>query len=175
MQFRLIKMPAMRLAGMSFFGDPFKQSAGWTAENEIGRLWMRFMDFYTRGTCLQNCDARQGVMFELHIEYDGTQETGEYEVFVGIEVEGSAELPVQTVMKHLPAADYAIFTLVGEEIQSDWWREINTRWLPENNLEYAEPYLIQYYDERYKGLDQMADSVLDVYIPVRTKTKGDPE
>ena len=35
----------MLLVGLSFFGDPFKSSAGWTEENEIGRLWVRFMAF----------------------------------------------------------------------------------------------------------------------------------
>jgi hypothetical protein len=38
----LVELGARTLAGMSFFGDPFTSHAGWTEENEIGRLWQRF-------------------------------------------------------------------------------------------------------------------------------------
>ncbi len=37
------------LAGLSFFGDPFKEKGGWTGENEIGRLWKRFMAYLGGG------------------------------------------------------------------------------------------------------------------------------
>jgi hypothetical protein len=43
MEGRIEDRPLTILAGLSFFGDPFAQSAGWTEENEIGRLWTRFM------------------------------------------------------------------------------------------------------------------------------------
>ena len=39
----MIEKRQMMLLGFSFFGDPFKISGGWTEENEIGRLWKRFM------------------------------------------------------------------------------------------------------------------------------------
>ena len=35
----------MILLGLSFFGDPFRISEGWTEENEIGRLWQRFITY----------------------------------------------------------------------------------------------------------------------------------
>ena len=36
------------LVGFNFFGDPFKLSGGWTEENEIGRLWQRFMAYFAQ-------------------------------------------------------------------------------------------------------------------------------
>ena len=87
MEVRIVEKEQMLLVGLSFFGDPFKSSAGWTEENEIGRLWVRFM------TYLENQGARiQHIMdpevsYEVHIEHPETQAKGEYEVFVGLEVE----------------------------------------------------------------------------------------
>ena len=36
MEVRVVEKDQMLLVGLSFFGDPFKSSAGWTEENEIG-------------------------------------------------------------------------------------------------------------------------------------------
>ena len=45
MEPQIVEKPQMMLLGLSFFGDPFSLSAGWTEENEIGRLWKRFMAY----------------------------------------------------------------------------------------------------------------------------------
>ena len=42
MEPRIVESERIILVGFSFFGDPFALSAGWTEENEIGRLWQRF-------------------------------------------------------------------------------------------------------------------------------------
>lgn len=36
---KIFDSPDIVLVGLSFFGDPFRTNAGWTEENEIGRLW----------------------------------------------------------------------------------------------------------------------------------------
>ena len=46
MEPRLVEADRITLVGFSFFGDPFRMSAGWTEENEIGRLWKRFMAYW---------------------------------------------------------------------------------------------------------------------------------
>ena len=33
------------LAGMDFSGNPFTKAGGWSKQNEIGKLWQRFMSF----------------------------------------------------------------------------------------------------------------------------------
>ena len=42
----IIEAGPMTFVGFSFFGDPFQLSGGWTEENEIGRLWSRFMAYF---------------------------------------------------------------------------------------------------------------------------------
>jgi hypothetical protein len=45
MEPRIIEKDQIILVGFSFFGDPFATSAGWTEENEIGRVWQRLMAY----------------------------------------------------------------------------------------------------------------------------------
>ena len=166
MEVKIVKKDRMLLAGFSFFGDPFKSSAGWTEENEIGRLWVRFMAFLVnQGACIQHIKEHE-VSYEVHIEHAETQEKGEYEVFTGVEVEQLQDVPVELLVKVLPPTAYAVFTLEGEEITSDWHQMIQRDWLPESGYRIAYDYAIERYDQRFKGLDKIAESVMDVYIPV---------
>ena len=55
----------------------------------------------------------------------------------------------------------------GEEIISDWYLAFYSEWLPESGYELIPGYHFQYYDRRFKGLDQIEDSTLDVYIPIK--------
>ena len=166
MEVEVIEKDQMLLVGLSFFGDPFKSSAGWTEENEIGRLWVRFMNFLeSQGARIQHIKEHE-VSYEVHIEHPETQEKGEYEVFVGLEVAKLKDLPVELLVKVLPPTSYAVFTLTGEEITSDWHQMIHRDWLPESGYRIAFDYAIERYDERFKGLDRIAESVLEVYIPV---------
>ena len=41
------------------------------------------------------------------------------------------------------------------------------QWLPASGYESAHDYLIELYDQRFKGLENLAESELDVYVPVR--------
>jgi hypothetical protein len=45
MEPRIVETGQMTLLGFSFFGDPFRFHGGWEEENEIGRLWSRFMAY----------------------------------------------------------------------------------------------------------------------------------
>ena len=65
----------------------------------------------------------------------------------------------------LPATEYAVFTLKGKQISSDWHLEID-QWISKAGYQGAHPFSFQYYDERFKGLDKIGESQLDVYMPV---------
>ncbi|MFN2225021.1 MAG: GyrI-like domain-containing protein [Anaerolineae bacterium] len=155
------------LLGLGFFGNPFEVSGGWTEENEIGRLWSRFMAYLERHGQEIRQASTMDVAFELHIEHDETRQTGEYEVFVGLEVEGLEEVPVQLSAKVLPPTTYAVFVLRGQEIVSDWGQEIHGQWMPGSGYESAGSWGLQRYDERFKGLDRLDESLIEVYVPVR--------
>ena len=91
----------------------------------------------------------------------------------GKPVINGTRVPVELVVKALPVVEYAAFTLCGEEIVFDWNQTIYQGWLPGSGYESAYDYLIECYDERFKGLEQIAESTLEVYVPVRRRRPGD--
>ena len=163
---RIIERPRLWLAGFDFFGDPFAFSDGWSMDNEIGRLWQRFMTFFAAHDNHIPGMTGEQAMVEVHVEHPETRSKGVFEVFVGVPVEACDALPVELVVKVLPPVQYAIFTLRGEAITGDWGRDIYQEWLPRSAYREAYPFSFQYYDERFKGLERVEESVLDVYVPV---------
>jgi predicted transcriptional regulator YdeE len=59
-----------------------------------------------------------------------------------------------------------VFTLRGEQITSDWSRMIDD-WMLDAGYSSAYPYGFQLYDQRFKGLDDLEASELDVYFPIK--------
>lgn len=155
------------LVGLSFFGDPFATSAGWTEENEIGRLWDRFMAYLSQHPHRIKHLVNREQAYEVHLEHKETRQTGHYEVFIGLEVAQLEDVPVELLVKVLPPVRYAVFTLKGQQIISDWDRTIG-QWMSSTGYERAYPYGFQLYDRRFKGLDNIEESELDVYVPLKT-------
>jgi predicted transcriptional regulator YdeE len=154
------------LAGVGFFGDPFQMSGDWTSENEIGRLWKRLLTFQAEHAEKMPTPIQPGVYYEVHIEHDVTMETGEYEIFVGLEIPQARSVPVELLVKILPPVKYAVFTLRGQEITSDWPRRISQEWFPTSGYRRAYQYGFQWYDQRFKGLENIEQSEIDVYVPI---------
>jgi predicted transcriptional regulator YdeE len=166
MQPTFTHIPALLLAGMSFYGDPFDTSDVWMEENQIGRTWQRLMAYLGQhGHAIQGI-AAPGVLYEVHIYGDETPSNGHFEVFVGLPVEHLENVPVELLVKILPAGEHAVFTLAGQAIAADWAQEMHQA-IAKAGCERSQPYTVQVYDERFKGLDQLEDSVLAVYIPIR--------
>jgi len=163
----IVEKDQIILGGLSFFGDPFQTSAEWTEENEIGRLWKRFMKLYgQRGERIKSI-KNNCVFYEVQIVHEETESKGLFEVFVGIEINEFIEIPVELLIKILPPAKYAVFTIKGQEIISDWTWKISYEWLPQAGYEQTHQFNFQLYDSRFKGLDRVEESVIDVYIPVK--------
>jgi len=173
MQPTIIQKDEITLVGMSFYGDPFETSAGWTEENQIGRLWQRFMTYLSEHVDKIQHPAPIHASYEVHVYGPETMTMGLFEVFVGIAVKQLETVPVELLVKILPATEYAVFTLQGEQIASDWHLEIN-QWLATAGYQHAQPFSFQYFDERFIGLDQLSESQLDVYMPVQSQ-KADSE
>ncbi len=161
----IIERGQILLIGFSFFGDPFQVSSEWTEENEIGRLWNRLMAFLAvSGDSIKHVKADVG--YELHVEHPETAAKGHFEVFVGLEIESLEAAPVELLVKILPATKYAVFTLRGQQINGDWPHYIYQEWLPGSGYQAAYRYNFQYYDQRFKGLDRLDESQIDVYVPI---------
>jgi len=169
MQPTIVQKDEITLVGVSFYGDPFETSAGWTEENQIGRLWQRLITYLDEHTDKIQNPVPVHASYEVHIYGPETMTKGLFEVFVGIAVEKLEAVPVDLLVKILPATEYAVFILQGEQISSDWHLEIN-EWIAAAGYQHARPFSIQYYDERFKGLDQIEKSQIDVYMPVKKVT-----
>lgn len=154
------------LLGMSFYGDPFDTHSGWDEENEIGRLWYRFMNFLENNAAQISHLAHPEAGYEVHIYHPETITRGDFEVFVGLEVEKVENVPIELLIKVLPATTYAVFTFQGEEIVSDWVMQID-QWNSKAGYQRAHPFSFQYLDQRFKGVDNLAESELDVYMPIK--------
>jgi AraC family transcriptional regulator len=168
MEPKIVEKDQIILVGFSFYGDPFAESGGWTEENEVGRLWRRFMAYWAENGGRVKHLGDGDLAYEVHIGgYEETASMGHYEVFVGREVTELEDVPVQLLVKILPPTRYAVFTLRGEQITSDWPHTIYDEWLPGSGYKSAHDYLIELYDQRFKGLENLAESELDIYVPVR--------
>jgi len=165
MKTELTHLNPLLLGGVSFYGDPFSRKAGWDSENEIGKTWSRFIGHITENP-ERSYSCNEPYLYEIHIYGSETAAKGYFEVFVGEEV-NTAKLPFSLSSKFLPEADYLKVTLYGQEITSDWCQTIETEIIPECGVKLNASYIIQAYDERFKGMDHLDDSVLDAYIPVK--------
>ena len=165
MQPKIITEKSIILAGMSFYGDPFDTSNAWSEENQIGQLWQRLMHYFERNRDALPWDLHQIANYEVHIYGPETETEGLFEVFVGFRITDISLVPYDMVVKVLPPTKYAIFILTGKAIFEDWEKEIKA-WLDENSYKEAYPYNFQYYDQRFKGLDRIEESQIDVYIPI---------
>jgi len=161
----IIEKDEIILAGMDFYGDPFTKAKGWSEQNEIGRLWTRFTSFRKKneGKIKWVSDGS----YEVWIGMDEPEGSKNKYIFVGGDVESVKNLPLELVAKILPRTQYAVFTIEGKEIKSDWSGKIYKEWLPESGYKEAYPFLIEYYDKkRFKGMDN-EDSELDIYLPIK--------
>jgi len=162
----IIDKPKINLVGMSFYGDPFDTRGCWDEENEIGRVWSRFMTYYEDYKDQIRHLTDPGAAFEVHIYNQETTSKGYFEVFVGLQVVQIEYVPVELLAKTLPATRYAVFTFRGEEISTDWEMQIDG-WIKDAGYQRAHPFSFQYLDHRFKGVDRLDDSELDVYMPVQ--------
>jgi len=171
MEPRIIEKEEIILVGMIFYGDPFKSTGGWSEENEIGKLWKRFSTYWDKhGELLKNV-VDPNVGYKVHIEPEEYAETKNFYVMVAVKVAKIEALPLELSIKVLPPSTYALFTLRGKEITSNWPDEVYQKWLPESGYKEAHKFTIECYDgERFKGMDN-PESELDVYVPIKRKTK----
>jgi predicted transcriptional regulator YdeE len=167
MQPKISAVKQIILVGMSFYGDPFDLHSGWDEENEIGRLWKRWMSYLAAHPETPRLALQTNALYEVHIYNEETRQKGLFEVFAGMECdpEQLASIPVELSVKVLPLTRYAVFTFSGEEISSDWEKVIQD-WLAQSGYRGEHAYNFQYYDSRFKGMDRLAESILDVYVPI---------
>ena len=166
---RITQAASYYLVGMDFYGDPFGRASAWEEENEIGRLFKRFEDFYAPNPVQIKGNLFPQAVFEGHFVSDATRRTGDFDVFVGVLVGELADLPLECVARQLPFTQYAVMTITGEKITSDWHMAIQEQWPPGPEYLLAFDYSLTCYDQRFHGMERLEESAVDVYIPVRRR------
>ena len=167
MEPKILSLDRIYLAGMSFYGDPFSSHGAWSGENEIGRLWTRCMAYLEGNKDQMDSIWQAQAMYEVHVYNDETISKGLFEVFVGGQLKMLEAVPPELLIKVLPSSEYAVFTLQGEQISMDWYGSAE-KWMTEAGYTRSGSYIFQLNDSRFKGLDQIEDSILEVYIPIKT-------
>ncbi len=141
-------------------------------EDQVGNLWERLADFCRESWgSIEPHVVNPELSYEVHIwNEDELEEKGELNVFVGMEVNSLDDIPLELVGKVLPAGGYAVGTVRGEDIKH-WETDILHEWLPESDymmsmfngkLFHAQCY----HEEKFKGVDNLEESELQVFIPV---------
>jgi predicted transcriptional regulator YdeE len=173
MDARIVERGSILLVGMSFYGDPFARASAWDEDNEIGSLWRRFMAFLaaTPGAIGDRAGGGEA-WYELHVAESETPRTGRYEVFVGVEVTALREIPIACSAKTLAAAEYAAVSVRGAEMEGDWMGRMYSELIPALGRRASMAFSFELYDARFKGMDRLAESELDFYIPLLARAEG---
>jgi len=177
MEPQLIQKDQMTFIGLEYFGP--LTGEGWTAENAVGQIWKRFGEIWDkRKDVIEAKIIKPEIGYELMIWNEGEfQETKNFYIFVGSEIDPKQlfTLPMEMVVRVLPACTYAFFTARGRNI-TRWEDDFYKQWLPESGYKlgsiYDYSFQIQAYEEgRFKGLgDLLEESEVDVLIPVEKKS-----
>jgi predicted transcriptional regulator YdeE len=156
----------LNLLGLTFHGNPFQSADEWSQKNDIGLLWQRFMALFKKYKfLLEKLTDKSRTSYELHYEPEDFVETTHLDIFVGLNQNRQGEIPLDFVVKPLPEICYLIFTSkLADKSKLEYFFQ---NWLQNKEVEYqqAYPYVIQLYDERFRGMDDPS-SVIEWMIPV---------
>jgi AraC family transcriptional regulator len=150
----IVDKSEMTLVGMVTYGQ---------TKNEIVKIWERF-DAQIHRVKNASLEAR----YALIIWNDETEQTGNENIFVGVQVEQVEDLPKEMFVKVLPASQYAKITVKASELDTIWGLVFG-EWLPASNYQ-DKGYIVESYPaDRYDD-DNLDDSEIDVFIPIRMRT-----
>jgi AraC family transcriptional regulator len=159
------------LLGCVFYGNPFHSAPPWSINNEIGRTWMRFFDLYKKyETFIEKIRIGPRTAYEIHIEAGDYTKTKEFNIFIGFEVKIFEFVPLEMFIKILPNTEYAVVT--SDAIEFTECDVFFRKWLPNSEYEQSFPYIIEGYEEGRYNYEDLENSELDWYIPVKKKEKN---
>lgn len=105
-----------------------------------------------------------GAGYELHRFLEDKTE-----VTVGTEVTQASGVPEGMTVTHVPAGQYAVFTHRLADGGYEGLNLVMENWLTTGPYEKSDNFLIEVYDERFKGGCQ-PDSEIDFWIPVKPRS-----
>ncbi len=170
MDYEILEKKKMRLAGFTYRGSMAEVNESF--EKEIEELWGRLSDFcVNRWGSIEDDVVDPEFSYEIQVwNEEELEDTGQLEVFVGFELEDLEDIPVELVGKILPPTKYISFELEGKEIKT-WEENILQEWIPESDY-WIKPFagylfhIQRFHQDRYKGIDNIENSELEVLVPV---------
>jgi predicted transcriptional regulator YdeE len=143
----------MILVGLSILGD---------SRTDIPDVWDRFQLIEPR--IHQAGNSGRYVIITWGIE---TELSSNHFLFTGVQVRELEAPPLSSVIKILPAAQYAVFSCWASELDTTW-RYALEGWLP--GSPYQMPgFIIRHYDRKRFFGNPQARREVDILIPLRKK------
>ncbi|MFW5903948.1 MAG: GyrI-like domain-containing protein [Candidatus Saliniplasma sp.] len=165
----IVEKESLKLLGVDYYG-PLESLRD--EKSPIENLWDRFASFCSeRWYAIEELVVNEDTSYEVHMwNQKELEESKNFMAFIGVEVKEFKRTPVELVGKLIPEGRYARVTLKGEEIEN-WEKLVYKEWLESSDYQvrlfgtYSLDY--QVYDEKvFKGVDQLEDSELEVYVPI---------
>ena len=169
MEPRIIERDELTVVGMVYYGNPFHTEGATPEENEVGKLWTRFNTYWDGHREAFKHEVDVDVAWELHIVTDEYEQTKEYAVMVGVQVSEIEDLPAPIFCKVLPAGQYAVFSLRGEEMNGNWGRTIYDEWLPASPYEEAISCTLERYDAKCFKAWGDPESEVEIWVPIKAR------
>jgi AraC family transcriptional regulator len=126
--------------------------------SDICGLWTKYME---KGKAIKH--KVEGTGYELHRFLKDS-----IEVTVATEVTQVDAIPEGMSVIHVPAGQYAVFTHRLANGGYEGLNPVMNEWLTTGPYEHADNFIIEAYDERFKGGNQ-PDSEIDFLIPIRPR------
>lgn len=154
---QILSRAVLRLAGIPYHGD--------NSHGELAGIWQRFMQQIETIACQKVPRQTYGLWrypnsFQHHRNFD---------YLAAIEVETCSRLPSNVSRTSLRPGRYARFEHRGR-VQNirQTYLHIYGEWLPQSGYQWAGNYDLEYYDERFTGVDR-EESILNILVPIRDR------
>jgi AraC family transcriptional regulator len=159
MEPKIVELPQFCVIGVSVYGDG--ESGVFT---EAWDIFLRIR----KGMQWKNEKVGYGVEFYT----EEFQKEKKWFYLAGQEVESLDNIPVSMTGKVIPAHTYAVFTSKGPlKALQEMFHYAFHEWLPKSDYEVADWFDFEYYDKRFKGMEN-PDTEIDIYIPVNKAGAG---
>lgn len=148
---QIIRKAQMILVGISVLGD---------SRTDVPGLWARFGEIEPRIV-----NAVPTARYVVITWGEETLLTYQHFLYVGVEVKRVQRPPLRSVIKVLPALQYAVFSAWSHELDDTWFYALQ-EWLPASP--YREPgFIIQRYDRARYIEARRGRREIDILIPLR--------
>ena len=152
MEPKIVSLPAFTVVGMRYYGKNQNQ--------EISEMWGKANQRF--GELKHICeDAAYGVCFT-----NPNTPSGEFEYVAALKVDSEKDIPEGMVLRHVPAAKYAVFTHIGAlDKLKDTYNYIYQTWVPQSGVQLDGSFDFEYYNQDFQ--DFAPESRFYIYVPIK--------